>query len=60
MLRGTETKDTVDIRVHASEKGMMYWLLHHYDVAELIDNDDEELEKDLKNAVEKLYKRYHS
>lgn len=60
VLRGTETKDTVDIRVHASEKGMMYWLLHHYDVAELIDNDDEELEKDLKNAVEKLYKRYHS
>lgn len=59
VLRGTQTEETVDVRVSASEKGMLYWLLHHYDVAELIDNTDEELEQDLKDAVEKLYKRYH-
>ena len=53
-----ETEETVDIRISTSRKGMVYWLLKNYDIAELIDNKDEELEKELEQAVEILNKKY--
>ena len=59
VLPGTATGDTVDVRVHATEKGMLYWLLHHYDVGVLVDCEDETLNSDLRKATEELYKRYH-
>lgn len=58
IIDGTETDKTVEVKVKASENGMVYWLLHHYDVAELIGNKDGKLKQDLKEAVEKLYERY--
>lgn len=58
IIDGTETEKTVDVRIKATKRGMVYWLLHHYDVAELIENKDEELGKELRDAVESLYKRY--
>lgn len=59
IVKGSETEETVDVRIEASRKGMMYWLLQHYDVAELLSNKDEDLNKDLSQAVEVLYKKYH-
>lgn len=59
IIPGTQTEKTVDVRVEASCKGMAYWLLKNYEVAELIENRDEELEKELSGAVEVLYQRYH-
>ena len=58
IIDGTETEKTVDVRIKATKRGMVYWLLHHYDVAELIENKDEELGKELRDAVESLYERY--
>ena len=55
----SETKTTVEVIIHASRKGILYWLLQHYDIAELIENNDEELEKELSDAVKKLYDRYY-
>ena len=37
---------------------MVYWPLHHYDVAEWIENKEEELGKELRDTVERLYERY--
>ena len=53
-----ESEETVDIRVSSSRKGMVYWLLKNYDIAELIDNKDEELQEELVQAVEQLNKKY--
>lgn len=53
-----ETEKTVDIYVTSSRMGMKYWLLHNYDVAELIDNKDQELAKELNEAVEQLHDKY--
>ena len=58
IIDGTETEKTVDVRVKATKRGMVYWLLQHYDVAALIENKDEELWKELRDAVESLYERY--
>ena len=53
-----EKDETVDIRVSASGKGMVYWLLKNYDIAELVDNKDEELARELSKAVKQLYGKY--
>ena len=53
-----ETEETVDIRISTSSKGIAYWLLKNYDIAELIDNKDKELEMELAQAVEQLNKKY--
>ena len=53
-----EADETVDIRISTSSKGMVYWLLKNYDIAELIDNKDEELERELAQAIEQLNKKY--
>ena len=37
---------------------MVYWSLYHYDVAEWIENKEEEWGKELRDAVERLYERY--
>lgn len=58
ILKGTETQNTVDVMVKASSKGMKYWLLHNYDVATLIDNNDKELTEELKKAVKILQNMY--
>ena len=55
----SETDTTVEVIVYASRKGILYWLLQHYDIAELIENNDEELEKELSDAVKKLYDNYY-
>lgn len=55
----SETETTVDVIISASRKGILYWLLQHYDIAELVENNDEELEKELSDAVKKLYDKYH-
>lgn len=54
-----ETEENVDIRISTSSKGMVYWLLKNYDIAELIDNKDRELEKELTQAVKILYGKYN-
>ena len=59
IISGTVTEETVDVRVTASRMGMRYWLLRHYEVAELIDNMDYVLEEELADAVQILYQRYH-
>lgn len=58
IIPGTENDETVDVRVRVSRQGLVYWLLHHYDVAELIDNRDKEIESILSKAAETLYARY--
>jgi len=60
IIKGSETEETVDVRISAASKGMAYWLLQHYDVAELICNNDEDLSNELSQAVEILYKKYHT
>lgn len=55
----SETETTVDVIISASRKGILYWLLQHYDIAELVENNDKELEKELSDAVKKLYDKYH-
>lgn len=37
---------------------MVYWSLYHYDVAEWIENKEEELGKELRDTVERLDERY--
>ena len=59
IIPGTVTEETVDVRVGASRMGMRYWLLRHYEVAELIDNTDQMLEEELADAVHTLYQRYY-
>lgn len=37
---------------------MVYWSLYHYDVTEWIENKEEKLGKELRDAVERLDERY--
>lgn len=60
IIPGTQTEQTVDVEVRASRKGMVYWLLSHFDTAHLIDNSDSELAKELADAVEKLKSFYQN
>ena len=58
-IPGTLTDTEVEVYIKSSKLGLRYWLLQHYQVAELIECKDQELLADLSEAVEKLYKRYH-
>ena len=57
IISSTETDTTIDISVKASEKAMLYWLLHNYDIAEAL-NMNEDFEADIQKAVKFLYKKY--
>lgn len=59
IIKGTINEKTVDVKVEASSKGMMYWLLQHYDVATLLTKTDEYLNKELSQAVKQLYDCYY-
>lgn len=59
IIPGTLNDTEVEVYVRSSSRGLRYWLLQHYQVAELIECKDQELLDDLSKAVEKLYKRYH-
>lgn len=59
IIPGTFNDTEVEVYVRSSRRGLRYWLLQHYQVAELIECRDQELLDDLSEAVEKLYKRYH-
>ncbi|MEQ3451980.1 WYL domain-containing protein [Enterococcus cecorum] len=59
IIPGTLTDTEVEVYIKSSKLGLRYWLLQHYQVAELIECKDQELLDDLSEAVEKLYKRYH-
>lgn len=59
IIKGTLNEKTVDVKVEASSKGMMYWLLQHYDVATLLTKTDENLNEELSQAVKQLYDCYY-
>ena len=57
LIPGSETDNTVDAKVEASDSAMKYWLLQYGGIVEVID-PDEEFASELRQSVEGLYEKY--
>lgn len=57
LIPGSDTADTVDVLVNASEGAMRSWLLQYGDIVEALDMDSEFAEK-MRASIEILRKKY--
>lgn len=57
ILPGSDTGDTIDVEVYASEEAMRLWLLQYGDIVEALDIDSE-LAAKLQRSIEILQKKY--